>query len=68
MQEVIDRGRYDPDNYKIVKDHKKDAELTIDSYENILTHLDGVYAANPDKLAKEIEELAKNFEVISQRR
>ena len=68
VQEVIERGRYDKDDYQIVKDLKKDAEQNIESYEDILTHLDGVYAANPSKVAAEIEELAKNFELIAERR
>ena len=48
--------RYDEDDYKIVKDLKRDTEENIDKYEDILTHLDGVYAAKPTKLAAEIEE------------
>ena len=68
VQEVIERGRYDKDDYQIVKDLKKDAEQNIDSYEDIVTHLDGVYAANPSKVAAEIEELAENFELIAERR
>ena len=68
VQEVIDRGRYDLDDHKTVKDVKKDVEVNIDSFEDIFTHLDGIYAANPYKVAKEMEELAKNFELISQRR
>ena len=68
VQEVIDRGRYDPGDHKTVKDLKKDDDVNFDSYEDILTHLDGIYPANPDKVAKEMEELAKSFELISQRR
>ena len=51
-----------------MKDLKKDAEQNIDSYEDILTLLDGVYAANPSKVAAEIEELVKDFELIAERR
>ena len=40
VQEVIEMGRYDKDDYQIVKDLKKDAEQNIDSNEDILTHLD----------------------------
>ena len=69
VQEVIERGRYDyQDDYQIVKDLKKDAAQNIDSYEDVLTHLDEVYAANPSKVAAEIKELAKNFELIAERR
>ena len=68
VQEVIEGGRYDEDGYKTVKDLKKDIEENIDRYEDIFTHLDGVYAAKPTKFAVEIDELPENFEVIAQRR
>ena len=68
LLEVIEGGRFDEDDYNIVKDLKRDTEENIDRYEDILTHLEGVYAAKPTKFALEIEELANNFEVIAQRR
>ena len=68
VQEVINGGRYDKDDYKTVKDLKKDIEENIDRYEDILTHLEGVYAAKPTKYGVEMDELTKNFEVIAQRR
>ena len=60
--------RYDEDDYKIVKDLKRDTEENIDKYEDIIIHLDGVYAAKLTKLAAEIEKLANNFELNAQRR
>ena len=60
--------RYDEDDYKAVKDLKKDIEENIDRYEDILTHLEGVYAAKPTKFVVEIDELAENCDVIAQRR
>ena len=65
VQEVIEGGRYNEDDYKTGKDLKRE---NIVRYEDILTHLDGVYAAKPTKFAIKIDELAKNFEVIAQRR
>ena len=54
VQEVIEMGRYDEDDCNIVKDVKRDTEENIDRYEDILTYLDGVYAAKPTKLAAKI--------------
>ena len=68
VQEMIERGRYDEDDCNILKDLKRDTEENIDRYEDILTYLDGVYTAKPTKLAAKIEELAKNFELIAQRK
>ena len=68
MQDVINGGRYDKDDHQTVKDLKKDIKENIDKYEDILTYLDGVYAARPSKYAVEMDELTKYFEVIAQRR
>ena len=65
VQEVIKGGRYNEDVYMTVKDLKKDIEENFDRYEDILTHLDGVYAAMPTKFVVEIDDLAENFEVIA---
>ena len=68
MQEVINEGRYDKDNHQLIKDLKRDMVEDIVKYEDILTYLDGVYAAKAEKYAVEIAEMTKNFEVIAQRR
>ena len=43
-------------------------EENIVKYEDILTYLEGVYSAKPDKFKAEITELTKNFEVMAGRR
>ena len=58
IQEVIDAGMYDKDNYQLVKDLRKDMEENIVKYEEILNYLEGVYS--------DIKELTKNFKVIAE--
>ena len=48
IQEVIEAGMFDKDNYQLVKDLKKEMEENIVKYEDILTYLEGVYSAKPD--------------------
>ena len=48
-----------------VNDLKKDIKENIARYEDILTHLVGVYAAKPTKYDIAMDELTKNFEVIA---
>ena len=68
IQEVIERGRYDEEDYKNVKDLKRDTEENIDMYEDIITYLDGVYSAKPAKKEEEMKELVENFDMIAERR
>ena len=68
IQEVIEAGMFNKDNYQLVKDLKKDVEENIVKYEDILTYLEGVYSAKPDKFKAEITELTKNFQVMAGRR
>ena len=68
IQEVIDAVMYDKDSYQLVKDLRKDVEENIVSYEEILTHLEGLYSAKAKKFPKEIKELTKNFKVMEERR
>ena len=68
IQEVIEAGMFDKDNYQLVKDLKKDVEENIVKYEDIITYLEGVYSAKPDKFKAEITELTKNFQVMAGRR
>ena len=68
IQVVIELGMFDRDNYQLVKDLKKDVEENIIKYEEILTHLEGVYSVKPDKYTEELRELTGNFEVMASRR
>ena len=68
IQEVIDAGMYNKDNYQLIKDLRKDVEENIVKYKDILTYLEGVYSAKAEKYTTEITELTKNFEVIAERR
>ena len=52
---------FDKDNYQLVKDLKKDVEENIVNYKDILTYLEGVYSAKPDKFKTKIAELTKNL-------
>ena len=61
IQEVIDSGMYDKDNYQLIKDLRKDVEENIVKYEDILTYLEGVYSAKVKKYTTQITELTKNF-------
>ena len=49
IQEVIELGMFDKDNYQLVKDLKRDVEENIIKYEEILTYLEGVYSVKPEK-------------------
>ena len=68
IQEVIDKDHYDEDDFRKVKEIKKDTEAITDKYEEILTYLDSVYSAKPKKMEKELKEVKENFEEIEQRR
>ena len=68
IQVVIELGMFDKDNYQLVKDLKKDVEENIVKYEEILTHLEGVYSVKPDKFKEQLKELTGNFEVMAARR
>ena len=59
MQEVIERGRYDEEDYKIDKRSEERPEEIIDMYEDIPTHLEPVYSAKSAKVAKEIKKKRK---------
>ena len=43
-------------------------EENIIKYEEILTHLEGVYSVKPDKYTEQLKELTENFEVMASRR
>ena len=63
-----EKGRYDEEDYKTVKDLKKDTEENINMFEEILTYLDSVYSAKPAKKEDEMKELVENLELIEKRR
>ena len=42
IQEVMNAVMFDKDNYKLIKDIKKDVDENIVRYEEILTHLEGL--------------------------
>ena len=65
---VVDSEMFDKDNYKLIKDIKKDVEENIVKYLEILTHLEGLYSARADKYQDEQKELTENFKVIETRR
>ena len=61
---MIDRGYYDEDAFKNVKDLKKDTDDITDKYKDIITNLDRVYVSKLAKKDKEIKEV-DNFTEIS---
>ena len=65
---VIDSEMFDKDNYKLIKDIKKDLEENIVKYEEILAHLEGLYSAKADKYQDEVKELTENLKVIETKR
>ena len=68
IEEVIERGRYDEDDFKNVKDLKRDIEDIIDRYEDVITYLDSVYSAKPANRDKEMTEVADSFSEFAERR
>ena len=65
---VIDAVMLDKDNYKLIKDIKKNVEENIVKYKEILTHLEGLYSARANKYKDEVKELTENFKIIEKRR
>ena len=68
IQVVIELGMFDRDNYQLVKDLKKDVEGNIIKYEEILTHMEGVYSVKPEKYTEQLKEMKENFEVMASKR
>ena len=68
IQEMIDKEHYEEDDFRKVKEIKKDTEVITDKYEEILTYLDSAYSAKPKKMDKELKEVTENFDEIEQRR
>ena len=65
---VIDSVMFNNDNYKLIKDIKKNVEENIVKYKEILTHLEGLYSARANKYKDEVKELTENFKIIEKRR
>ena len=53
---VIDSEMFDKDNFKPIKDIKRDVEENIVTYEEILAHLEGLHSAKADKYQDELKE------------
>ena len=68
IQEVIERARYYEDDFRNVKDLKKDTADITDKYGDIITFLDRVFSAKLAKKDKEIKEVADNFPESAERR
>ena len=54
IQEVIDAGMYDKENYQMIKDLRKDVEENIVKYKDILAYLEGMYSGKTEKYTTEI--------------
>ena len=67
-QEMIDKDHYEEDDFKKVKEIKRDPKITTDKYEEALTYLDSAYSAKATKFAKELKEGTENFGEIERRR
>ena len=48
IQEVIKAGMYNKENYQLIKNFRRDMEVNIVKYEDILTYLEGVYSAKAE--------------------
>ena len=65
---MIDKDHYEEDDFKKLKEIKRDTEITTDKYEEALTYLDSAYSAKATKFAKELKEVTENFGEIERRR
>ena len=63
-----DRGLIDEDDFQKIKDLRRDTEETTNRFEEIITFLEGVYSPKGKKKEKELEDIDKCFEVITERR
>ena len=59
---VIDAVMFDKDNYKLIKDIKKDVEENIVRYEENLMLIESLYSAKAEKYPDEIKDLTKKFQ------
>ena len=63
-----DRGFFDEEDFQKIKDLRRDTVETTTRFEEIITFLDGVYSPKGKKKEKELEDIDKCFEVITDRR
>ena len=61
MDEIIARTYYDEEDFKKVKDLKKETDEYTDKYEEIITYSESCYAGKPGKKKKEIKEIVKKL-------
>ena len=54
-QEMIEKDHYEEDDFKKLKEIKKDTEVITDKYEEALTYLDSAYSAKATKFTKELK-------------
>ena len=68
IKEVKDRGYYNKEDFKKIRDLRRDQEDTINRYEEIITFLESVYAVKGTKQMNEMEYIVKNFQETTERR
>ena len=68
IEEVKDRGFFYEYDIQKIKDPQRDTEETTTRFEEIITFLEGVYSGKERKKEKELEDIVKCFEVITERR
>ena len=68
IQMIIDMKMFDEDNYKQVKELKRDVGDNINKYEEILTHLEAFYSVKPEKYKTQLKEMKENFDMMDSRR
>ena len=65
---IIDMKMFDEDNIKQVKELKRDVGDNLTRYEDILTHLEGLYSVKPEKYKTQLKEIKENFDMMDTRR
>ena len=68
VEEIIGRTYYDEEDFKKVKDLKRETDKITDKYEEIITYFESIYAGKPGKKEKGIKEIVKNYQEITERR
>ena len=54
---LIDSEMFNKDNYKLIKDMRRNVEENIVKYEDILAHLERLFSAKADKYKDELKEV-----------
>ena len=68
VEEIIGRTYYDEEDFKKVKDLKRETDKITDKYEEIITYFESIYAGKPGKKEKGIKNIVKNYQEITERR